>query len=62
MRLIDEVIVVLFARLLLLLQNTLLYKGYYFDVFMSGVLTGLCLFMLPAFFYHYVTFRDRVYH
>ena len=45
MRLIDEVNVVLFARLLVLLQNTLLYKGYYFDVFMPGVLTGLCLYI-----------------
>ena len=28
-------------------QLNIIFKGYYFDVFMSGVLTGLCLYMSP---------------
>ena len=46
MRLIDEVSVVLFSRLLVLLQNTLLYKFHISLV----ILTGLCLCMNESLF------------
>ena len=52
-RLIDEVSVVLFLRLLWLLQNPILY------VFTSGDLTGLCLCILKFFkckYYEVVTY------
>ena len=48
MKLIDKVIVVSFARLFSIVtkHSFIKRKGYYFDVFKAGVLTGLCLYML----------------